>query len=112
MIKITKTETKEKIITITELKKIANLGHVFSSETRVKILEVLHKNPMIIVDIAKAVNKTEANISAQISLLEKAGLIECKYKSIKQGVSKICVRTVDKIIIQLPSKKEKKKDKN
>ena len=80
---------------------ISEITSVLKSPTRQKILQMIKKNPMDISELAKELNQTEANISAQIKCLEKAGLIKCSYQPGGHGVRKICEATVDKIIIEL-----------
>ena len=71
-----------------------------SSETRLKILQIL-KNRLDVCQTAKKLNQTEANISAQIKILEKAHLITPKYEAGRHGVKKICEPNVERIIINI-----------
>ena len=51
--------------------------------------------------IAEALKQTEANISAQIKILEKAGLITSRYEPGAHGVRKVCEPACEKLIIKL-----------
>ncbi len=74
------------------------LMKALSSETRLKILKIL-KNKLDVCQTAKQLGQTEANVSAQIKILEKANLISPKYEAGRHGVKKICEPTVERIII-------------
>lgn len=53
-------------------------GFIFTSKTRMGILETLKKkSPLLQSHIAKKIKKTQSDISKEIYKLEKAGLIEC-----------------------------------
>jgi len=60
-----------------------------SSRTRRKILSEIRIQPMDVSRIARKLDMTEANISAQISKLAEANLIVCDYASGQHGVRKI-----------------------
>ncbi|MHA1584137.1 MAG: ArsR/SmtB family transcription factor [Promethearchaeota archaeon] len=79
-----------------ELTKIAK---ALSSGTRQKILKLLKKEPMDVSRIAGYLEQTEANISAQISILNKANLVACTYKPGDHGVRKICSIAVNNLTI-------------
>ncbi|MHA1151006.1 MAG: ArsR/SmtB family transcription factor [Promethearchaeota archaeon] len=68
---------------------IEEIVKALSSATRRRILSQIQKDPADVSKIASNLNMTEANISAQIKKLEKAGLIECSYSSGQHGVRKI-----------------------
>ena len=81
---------------------IDKIFKALASETRWKILKLVSSNEEIDVSgIAKALNQTEANISAQIKILEKAGLLTSRYKPGEHGVRKICKLAYDKLVIKL-----------
>ncbi|MHA1650552.1 MAG: ArsR/SmtB family transcription factor [Candidatus Helarchaeota archaeon] len=71
-----------------------------ASETRLNILRILKKK-LDVCQTAKALNQTEANVSAQIKILEKAHLISPKYEAGRHGVKKICGVSIDRIIINI-----------
>jgi predicted transcriptional regulator len=56
---------------------------------------------MDVCEIAKKLNQTEANISAQIKILEKAHLVTPKFEVGRHGVKKICELNADRIIINI-----------
>lgn len=79
----------------------SELTKALKAPTRQKILQILKKEPMDVSRLAKELNQTEANISAQIKNLEQVGLVKCKYEPGGHGVRKICETVVDKIVILL-----------
>jgi predicted transcriptional regulator len=52
-------------------------------------------------ELAKDINQSKANTSAQIRILEKAGLVKTIYKPGVRGVKKICTSNVREIIFVL-----------
>lgn len=104
-------ETQNETISVlepTEMRVLNINGFDFSeitkalkAPTRQKILQILKKEPMDVSKLAKELNQTEANISAQIKNLEQVGLVKCRYEPGGHGVRKICETVVDKIVISL-----------
>lgn len=84
----------------TQLREIAK---AISSPTRIMILKLLNAHPMDVSELAKELNQTEANISAQIKILDKAGLITSHYQPGDHGVRKICEVVFRRVTIDLCS---------
>lgn len=82
-------------------KQIQKVAKALTSPTRRLILNLIQKSNegMDVSNIAKILDMTEANISAQIKNLQEAGLIYCNYCSGNHGVRKISKVKFDKIII-------------
>ena len=82
---------------------VEDVVKALSSQTRRLILLQIQnsKDGMDVSNIASSLNMTEANISAQIKKLQKAGLIFCKYCSGNHGVRKISNIKFSQIIINL-----------
>ena len=72
-----------------------------SSQTRRNILRQIQTeiDGLDVSRIASKLGMTEANISAQIKKLEKAGLIKCDYSSGQHGIRKISTLKYDKLTI-------------
>jgi len=87
-------------IKITSDDQIEKIVKALSSQTRRKILRQIQIVPMDVSNIASSLDMTEANISAQIKKLEKAGLITCDYRSGQHGVRKISKLKYHKLIIK------------
>ncbi|MHA1377304.1 MAG: ArsR/SmtB family transcription factor [Candidatus Helarchaeota archaeon] len=81
---------------------VTKVFKALASETRWKILKLLTNGQDLDVSrIAEALKQTEANISAQIKILEKAGLITSHYEPGEHGVRKVCEPACEKLIIKL-----------
>ncbi|MEM2109861.1 MAG: ArsR family transcriptional regulator [Candidatus Odinarchaeota archaeon] len=80
---------------------IAKVSKAIGSTTRWEILKILKERKMDVSRIAEILNQTEANISAQIKILERAGLVKSNYEPGEHGVRKVCELTIDKIIIEI-----------
>lgn len=78
---------------------IIKIAKALGSERRIKILEILKENEMDISRLAEKINCTEANASAQIKILTKAGLVGCRYEPGDHGVRKICYAKTDQLKI-------------
>ena len=98
---LTEIEIKEPRTMVVQGDEISKISKALKSPTRQKILSILREEPLDVSRIAKKLGQTEANVSAQIQNLQKAGLVECIYKPGGHGVRKICSVVVDKIIITL-----------
>jgi predicted transcriptional regulator len=80
---------------------ILKVAKALSSDTRIKILKMTSENEIDVSRIADKLNQTEANISAQIKILEQAKLLVSRYEPGKHGVRKICSTKVDTVILKL-----------
>ena len=77
------------------------VAKALSSNTRVKILRMTSEKDIDVSRIAGMLNQTEANISAQVKILENAGLLVSRYEPGMHGVRKICSTKVDTVIFKL-----------
>ncbi|WXG42177.1 MAG: ArsR family transcriptional regulator [Candidatus Freyarchaeum deiterrae] len=80
---------------------VAKVAKALASETRLQLLKILSEQKMDVSRIAAKLNQTEANISAQIKILEKVGLLKSHYEPGEHGVRKVCETAVQKIYINL-----------
>ncbi len=80
---------------------IASIAKALASETRWKILKLLKDKKMDVSQIAENLNQTEANISAQIKILENAKLISSTYEPGAHGVKKVCATSLERLIIKI-----------
>jgi predicted transcriptional regulator len=71
-----------------------------SSKTRWNLLKILALK-LDVCETAKKLNQTEANISAQMKILEKAHLIVPKFEVGRHGVKKVCELNLDRIVINI-----------
>lgn len=81
--------------------KLDKIAKAINSETRRKILRLLNEEARDVSRLAKELNQTEANISAQIKILQEAGLVSSHYEPGDHGVRKICHMNYSRITISL-----------
>ena len=89
------------VLEISEADAVIALAKALSSATRFNIVKLLVKEEMDISNIAKKMNQTEANTSAQIKFLEKTGVLDSRYEPGAHGVRKVCKTKVKKIILNI-----------
>ena len=76
------------ILELSDEKLIITLAKALSSPTRYSIVKLLLDKEMDISSIAKRMKQTEANTSAQIKYLERAGMLDSRYEPGAHGVRK------------------------
>jgi len=91
----------ETTLQIDEVSDVIKVAKALSSLTRIKILQMTSKEDIDVSRIAARLNQTEANISAQIKILEAANLLVSRYEPGMHGVRKICSTHVDTVIIKI-----------
>lgn len=82
-------------------KDVTKVAKALASVTRWEILKLLRDKKMDISRIAEALGQTEANISAQVKILEKAGLIRSYYEPGEHGVRKVCEVALERLVINI-----------
>ena len=88
-------------LTINDDDTILKVGRALSSGTRLRILKLLLDGEMDVTRVAKNLEGTEANASAQIKILFESNLLECRYEPGQHGLKKISRTKVKRIIIDL-----------
>jgi DNA-binding transcriptional ArsR family regulator len=90
------------------LNKIADVLKAMADPTRLKILHCLHGGERCVSDILGAVGGSQANISKHLSVLKRAGLVDCRreglnvyYRIIDAGVFTICSNVCDSLEARL-----------
>jgi len=73
----------------------------FSSETRVKIIELISEKPMNISELANAMALSSAIVTRHIQKLEEAGIIRTESISGTRGRRKVCYLQQDSITLML-----------
>lgn len=89
------------VLELSDPEDIIALAKALSSATRFNIVKVLVEKERDISNIAKMMGQTEANTSAQIKFLEKAGVLESRYEPGAHGVRKVCKTKVKKIVLNI-----------
>lgn len=79
------------------LGRIADTLKAMADPTRLRILHCLHAGELCVSDILSRVGGSQANISKHLSVLKRAGLVDCRreglnvyYRIIDEGVFTIC----------------------
>lgn len=79
------------------LHKIAEVLKAMADPTRLKILHCLQRGERCVSDILDVVGGSQANVSKHLSVLKRAGLVDCRreglnvyYRIIDEGVFAIC----------------------
>jgi len=80
---------------------VLRVSSALSSPTRLKILSFVSKHEADVGEVAKLINQSKANASAQIKRLEEAGLVKTIYRPGQRGVKKICYTTIKEVRILL-----------
>jgi DNA-binding transcriptional ArsR family regulator len=86
------------------LTRIAEVLKAMADPTRLKILHSLHAGERCVSDILHVVGGSQANVSKHLSVLKRAGLVDCRrdglnvfYRIIDEGVFTICRNVCDSL---------------
>src|SRR5918995_692213 len=74
------------------------LGH----ETRISILRYLGDRVVPVNQIAQDLNLPASTATMHIVVLERAGLLHSEMRPASRGLQKVCARTYDELVIDLP----------
>jgi predicted transcriptional regulator len=85
---------------------LATVTKALGSDTRLGILHLLGASTCSVLEIAEALDLPQSTATLHINILEKAGLIKTDLQPAKRGLQKICARTYDQIVIELPGERE------
>ncbi|CAG7617298.1 ArsR/SmtB family transcription factor [Paenibacillus allorhizosphaerae] len=85
-----------------------NVLECFSSETRVRIIELLNEKPYNIGELAEALGLSSAIITKHIQKLEEARIVSTENSVGKRGTQKRCSLNVDKLTLVLRTAEEEK----
>jgi DNA-binding transcriptional ArsR family regulator len=103
-------EKKEGLVIASDelLNRIAEVLKAMADPTRLKILHSLHHGERCVSDILEIVGGSQANISKHLSVLKRAGLVDCRrdglnvfYRIIDEGVFTICRNVCDSLEIRI-----------
>ena len=74
------------------------LGH----ETRLAILQHLADRVIPVSQLATELNLPQSTTAMHIAVLEQAGLLHTEMRSASRGLQKVCARTYDEVVVDLP----------
>jgi len=80
-----------------------NLMRVLSSESRVKILQLLGQGEMNINELSQELGLAQPTVTKHIQALEEVGLVVSEYRAGSQGTQKRCRRVIDRLVVELGS---------
>ena len=90
------------------LNRIAEVLKAMADPTRLKILHCIHNGELCVSDILEVVGGSQANVSKHLSVLKRAGLVDCRrsglnvyYRIVDEGVFAICRSVCDSLGIRL-----------
>ncbi len=90
------------------LNRIAEVLKAMADPTRLKILHSLHNGERCVSDILEVVGGSQANVSKHLSVLKRAGLVDCRrsglnvyYRIIDDGVFTICRNVCDSLELRV-----------
>ncbi|WP_080836815.1 ArsR/SmtB family transcription factor [Cohnella massiliensis] len=78
----------------------------FSSESRVRIIELLNRKPMNVKELAEALGVSSAIVTKHVQKLEEAGIIRTESLSGARGRQKVCHLRLDSITLLLKTPEE------
>jgi predicted transcriptional regulator len=93
-----------------DLQKLEAVTKALGSETRLEILHFLSAHTCSVLEIAEALNLPASTATLHINVLEKAGLITTDLRPATRGLQKVCARSYDRIVIQLPADPEREEN--
>lgn len=90
------------------LNRIADVLKAMADPTRLKILHSLHNGERCVSEILQNVGGSQANVSKHLSVLKRAGLVDCRreglnvyYRIIDEGVFTICRNVCDSLELRV-----------
>lgn len=90
------------------LSRIAEVLKAMADPTRLKILHCIHNGERCVSDILEVVGGSQANVSKHLSVLKRAGLVDCRrsglnvyYRIIDEGVFTICRNVCDSLELRV-----------
>ena len=90
------------------LSRIAEVLKAMADQTRLKILHSIHNGERCVSDILDVVGGSQANVSKHLSVLKRAGLVDCRrsglnvyYRIIDDGVFTICRNVCDSLELRI-----------
>ncbi|WP_043097963.1 ArsR/SmtB family transcription factor [Kallotenue papyrolyticum] len=73
-----------------------------ASEQRWRILQCLANGSRSIGDLAETLRLPASTVAAHVKILEEAGFVHTELRPATHGLQKVCSRTYDNVVLQLP----------
>lgn len=81
---------------------VADVFQALASRTRVAILRYLGDRNVAVNQIARDLNLKPSTATMHITILERAGLLHTELQPASRGLQKVCARTYDEVVFDLP----------
>jgi len=89
----------------------AEVLKAFASQARVKVLKILHTNgPMNVNQLAEALELPQSSVSANVQMLEAAGLVRTETQRARKGNQKVCHSLFDEVLLMFKDDQRASKD--
>ncbi|MGH2543110.1 MAG: ArsR/SmtB family transcription factor, partial [Ardenticatenaceae bacterium] len=73
-----------------------------ASEPRLRILDLLSEQVLNVSEIAQALDMPPSTATLHVSALEEAGLVKSELQPATRGLQKVCARSYDNVLVELP----------
>ena len=80
----------------------AEIFRALANDTRVAILRYLGDRVVAVNEIAKDMGLPSSTATMHITVLERAGLLHTELRPASRGLQKVCARTYDELVFDLP----------
>lgn len=80
---------------------IKNVAAALSSELRIQILRLLSESELSLNEISEKLSIPLSTATSNVKQLEEAGLVRCEMRSAKRGLKKICIKSVENVMLKL-----------
>src|SRR5438876_7221936 len=80
----------------------AEVFRALASETRADILRYLGDRVVPVNQIAQDLNLKASTATMHVAILERAGLLHTELRPASRGLQKVCARTYDELVFDLP----------
>ena len=81
---------------------IVSLLKALASLPRWRILQVLSEGSRTVMEVSQELDMPLSTVAAQIKTLEDAGFVRTELEPASHGLQKVCFRTYDSLMLQLP----------
>jgi predicted transcriptional regulator len=82
----------------------------FSSELRIRIINLLHSEALNINEIAEKLSLPQSTVATNVAALEKAGLVQSEIVKAKKGNQKICRAIYEELVIRFAEEEKRVRD--
>ena len=81
---------------------VVSLLKALASIPRWHILQCLSEGSLTVIEVSQALDMPLSTVAAQVKILEDAGFVRTELRPASHGLQKVCFRTYDSLVLQLP----------